>query len=57
MISAQFDINSYDQPIKYYMDDVYYPLLGQQGLQVIVWYKKNSLQLNDNMLGLFNSKV
>jgi hypothetical protein len=56
MISTQFDINDYEKPIKYFMEDVYYPLLKNQGLQSIIWYKKNTLQLNDNLLGLFNSK-
>lgn len=56
MISTQFDINDYETPIKYFMEDVYYPLIQGQGLQSIIWYKKNTLQLNDNLLGLFNSK-
>jgi len=38
------------------MEDVYYPLLDSKGLQSIIWYKKNSLELNDDLLGIFNSK-
>lgn len=38
------------------MEDVYYPLLPGRGLQSIIYYKKNSLTLNDNILGLFNDK-
>ena len=41
MISTQFDINDYEKPIKYFMEDVYYPLVQGQGLQSIIWYKKN----------------
>lgn len=43
MISAQFDINDYEKPIKYFMEDVYYPLLENSGLQSIIWYKRNTL--------------
>lgn len=57
MISTQFDINDYEKPIKYFMEDVYYPLVQGQGLQSIIWYKKNQLALNDNLLGLFNFDV
>jgi len=55
MISTQFDINDFEKPIKYFMEDIYYPLLPGRGLQSIIFYKKNSLQLNDNLLGLFNT--
>jgi len=43
MISTQFDINDYEKPIKYFMEDQYYPLLEGQGLQSIIWFKKNTL--------------
>ncbi len=57
MISTQFDINDFEKPIKYFMEDIYYPLLSGKGLQSIIWYKKNKLDLNDNILGLFNTQV
>jgi hypothetical protein len=55
MISTQFDINDYQKPIKYFMEDIYYPLLPGKGLQSIIWYKRNQLELNDNIFGLYNS--
>jgi hypothetical protein len=32
MISTQFDINDFEKPIKYFMEDIYYPLLPGKGL-------------------------
>lgn len=57
MISTQFDINDYETPIKYYMEDVYYPLLSNYGIQSTIWYKKNFMNLYDNVFGLFNTKT
>ena len=39
------------------MEDVYYPLLENYGIQSTIWYKKNLLNLYDNVFGLFNSKT
>jgi hypothetical protein len=39
------------------MEDIYYPLLSNKGLQSIIWYKKNHLELNDNLLGLYNTET
>ena len=39
------------------MEDVYYPLLQNYGLQSTIWYKKNNVELNDNIFGLFITKT
>jgi hypothetical protein len=39
------------------MEDIYYPLIAGKGLQSIIWYKKYKLDLNDTILGLFNTEV
>lgn len=57
MISTQFDINDFEKPIKYFMEDIYYPLLSGKGLQSIIWYKRNQLELNDNIFGLYNTEA
>ena len=57
MISTQFDINDFEKPIKYFMEDIYYPLLSGKGLQSIIWYKRNQLELNDNIFGLYNTET
>lgn len=55
IISAFFDLNSYDTPIKFFMDDSWVSLRPGNSVVQTVFIKKNTLNLNDNYFGLFDT--
>ena len=57
IISSFFDIADFTQPIHYFMDDLFMSLRPEESIVNIQYFKRNRLELNDNIFGLFNTKV
>jgi hypothetical protein len=57
IISAYFDINDYQSSIKYFMEDSWISLRPESCVVTTNFFKKNLLELDDNIFGLFNTKT
>ena len=55
IISSYFDISDFTKPVHYYMEDIFFSLQPSKSVVGTVYFKKNSLKLNDNIFGLFNT--
>lgn len=58
VISSYFDIGEYGpNQIKYFIEDAWIALRPDSSVVQTVFIKKNRLQLDDNIFGLFNTKT
>jgi hypothetical protein len=58
IISSYFDIQAYDdKTVRYYMEDSFISFKPDASVVQTIFLKKNFLELDDNIFGLFNTKV
>lgn len=54
-ISSYFDVKDFENPIHYFLDDMYLPF--EYGRSVICnnYIKKNAIELHDDLFGIFDN--
>ena len=56
-VSSYFDIKDFNQPIHYFLDDMYLALEYGRSIITNIYIQKNLINLHDNLFGIFNSEV
>ena len=54
-VSSYFDVNDYSTPVHYFLDDFWVSLDFNRSVVVEQFIKRNTLQLFDNLFGIFDS--
>eukprot|EP00347_Sterkiella_histriomuscorum_P005886 403354899 len=55
IISSYFDIKDYENPVHYFLDDSYLAIEYGRTTYNTMYFKKDFLQLSDNLIGFFNN--
>ena len=53
-ISSYFDGNDYENPVKYFLDDMWVSLQYGRSVVYETYFKKNEIKLQDDQLGFFS---
>eukprot|EP00347_Sterkiella_histriomuscorum_P012024 403370182 len=56
VISSFFDVENYEKPVKYFMDDAFFPLIDQQNIQGLVNIRLNELEMHDSVSGFWEDE-
>ncbi len=56
-MSSYFDVSNYETPIKYFLDDFFLSLQYGRCVYLQSYFKKNYLDLHDDIFGLFSTKT
>ena len=56
-MGSYFDIKDYEEPIHYYLDDIYFPLEYGRTTYKNIYIKRDNLFFDDDLLGFFDSTV
>eukprot|EP00347_Sterkiella_histriomuscorum_P007518 403348613 len=55
-LTAFFEVESYEKPVNYFMDDAFYPLIDQQNINGVVNIRSNELELHDSTFGFWDDE-
>lgn len=56
-MGSYFDIKDYEEPIHYYLDDMYFPLEYGRTTYKNIYIRRDNLVLDDDLFGFFDSTV
>jgi hypothetical protein len=56
IISSYFDVSDYENPVHYFLDDLYLPLQYNRSVISNNYIRRNKLELHDNLFGIFNDE-
>lgn len=56
MISNYFDSSDYENPIHYFLDDIWVSAVPNRTVVYQTFIKKNIVSMDDDYFGMFNSK-
>ncbi|CDW81986.1 UNKNOWN [Stylonychia lemnae] len=57
IISSYFDVSDYENPVHYFLDDLYLPFQYNRSVVSNNYIRRNKLELHDNLFGIFNDQV
>ncbi|CDW75112.1 UNKNOWN [Stylonychia lemnae] len=56
IISSYFDVSDYENPVHYFLDDLYLPFQYNRSIVSNNYIRRNKLELHDDLFGIFNNQ-